>query len=43
MRKPVDIFGRPFNNAKTWDEHLEEVYGETIDYLSEKDGDFDGE
>lgn len=39
MRKPVDIFGRPYNNAPTAREELEEYYGETIDFLSEADGD----
>lgn len=41
MNNLVDIFGRPYNEAKTVKETLEEYYGETIDFLSEKDGDFE--
>ena len=34
-----DIFGNPIVNTSTSDEVMEEVYGETIDFLSEADGD----
>lgn len=37
----VDIFGNPIIDDMTWTEQLEEFYGETIDFLSEKDGDFE--
>lgn len=39
MKIYFDIFGNPIVNAKTAREELEEYYGETIDFLSEKDGD----
>lgn len=35
----VDLLGNPIINAPTWKEELEEVYGETIDFLSEADDD----
>ena len=35
-----DIFGNMIVNNKTAREELEEHYGETIDFLSDKDGDF---
>lgn len=39
MKIYIDIFGNPIVNAKEAREELEEHYGETIDFLSDKDGD----
>ena len=34
-----DISGKPINHISTWEEELEEFYGEKIDFLGEEDGD----
>lgn len=39
MKVYFDIFGNPIVEAKEAKEELEEYYGETIDFLSDKDGD----